>query len=150
MLCRSTKRLLLVCAGLAVVLPMAGAAALVWLMLRVLEHAVDKAVADALGPVIVLLDFSENLAVGNKDAAYSLTSEDFQQRISREAFSTFVDEHPDLTSDWSENKVVNQTTDSVVYEVSSRPEEERHYKFRVRLQKEKEAWRIADIIDMRD
>jgi hypothetical protein len=148
--CRSTKRLLLLGVGFAVILPLVSAAALVSLVLRALDRAIDQAAQDALAPAIVLLDFSEYLAVGNKGAAYSLTSEDFQRRVSREDFSTFVDQHPDFSSQWVENKVVEQTAESVVYEVSCELGRESHSTFRVRLQKENKVWKVGNIVDMGD
>jgi hypothetical protein len=106
-------------------------------------------VAAAMEPMIVVLDFEGNVSVGKLDAAYELTTEDFQCRRTAAEFADFVEEHEELTWTWSDiiADAPPPAEDECSFRIKATAPDGSVSNFVLRLRKEDDGkWRVDEIV----
>jgi hypothetical protein len=133
----------------ALSLSLVGCGVLVLAFLLLLKQAIVEAVGESLATglerMVVSLDFSLFLRVGDIEAAYGLTTDDFQDGESLEDFIAFVEEHPELRDNWVKESIREQAGDRFVDEVTTEGEDGRRSTFTLEFRREEGRWRVARI-----
>jgi len=149
---RSYSNVCWVVIGIGATLGLFLLAAVAWLayssavFLMSLKGAIGVAMQQAMEPMIVVLDFQGNLAVGNVELAYDLTTEEFHRRQTLEDFVKLLDKHPELHGEWINTAVDNPAADSCTYKITTQTDDGRRFTFELRLRKEEEKWKINEIV----
>lgn len=147
---RSGKRWLIGCLSALLLFPLAGAGVSLWSIFTSFrasfEQSFTAALREGLQPMKVSMDFVGNLRVGNLDAAYALTTEEFQRRQSLEEFAEFVRKLGDFRSPWLEPAGEEQTADSCGFWMTAETNQGTRRILRMRLQKEKGEWKVNELV----
>jgi hypothetical protein len=111
-----------------------------------LEQSIAEGVQQALEPMAAVFDFEGNLQVGNIEAAYALTTAEYQRRQSLEEFAEFVDRHPELRSRWATLAHEARAEDSCLYRLTAETDDGLRSVFELRLKRGTSGWRVDDIV----
>jgi hypothetical protein len=113
---------------------------------QVVEQVAAQIIEQTLPPILAIVDFEEDLLMGNTMAAYDMTTEDFQTKWRLEDFAALVEAYPELQPRWNETDGVVQVADSLTYTLTSEGDDGRPFTFKLVLRKQKEKWLVDEII----
>jgi hypothetical protein len=111
---------------------------------RGLSQTVDQAM-QAFQPSAAALQFQGNLSAGNTQAAYGLTSAEFQKRWTLQDFAGLVNDHPELAGPWADFAPEEQTETSLTVRLTAEAKGGRKVPVKLRLRKEEGQWKVDEI-----